>query len=178
MSLAETALAWQGWGLTAEMSGAAPARESALLNGGAACYRIYRTKDDKFVALGALEKKFWQNFCEAAGRPEWVSRHADPLPQSVLITEVAALFATANRAEWDRCLGGVDCCYQAVLDYGEIEGHPHVMARGLVRRATSGGIQHVESTFAAVVDGKTPPPRAPCRDVTAEEALAAWGLTV
>ena len=174
VSLAETALAWQGWGLTADLSGAAPAREGALLNGGAAYYRIYRTEDGKFIALGALEEKFWRNFCDAVGRPEWVSRHADPLPQAGLIAEVAALIAGANRAEWDRRLGNADCCYQSVLDYGEVLDHPQAAARGLIRRAGSGGSRHVETAFAALVGGKAPPARAPFRDVTAEEAAADW----
>ena len=157
------------------MSGAAPARESALLNGGAACYRIYRTRDEKFVALGALEKKFWKNFCDSVDRPEWIPRHADPLPQTGLIAEVAALFAGASRAEWDRRIGDADCCYQPVRNYGEIEEHPHVAARGLVHRVASGSGKYVETAFAALVDGKAPPARMPFRDVTAEEAMAAWG---
>ena len=99
VSLAETALAWQAWGLTAAAAGSTPSREAAMLNGGAAYYRIYRTRDGKFVTLGAIEPAFWRNFCEAVGRPEWVPRHADPLPQTALIAEVAALVATGSRAE-------------------------------------------------------------------------------
>jgi crotonobetainyl-CoA:carnitine CoA-transferase CaiB-like acyl-CoA transferase len=124
ISLAETALAWQAWGLTAAGAGFPPLREAAMLNGGAAYYRIYRAKDEKFVSLGAIEKPFWRNFCDAVGKPGWIARHADPLPQTALIAEVAALVATESRAEWDRRLGRVDCCYQAVLDYGEIADHP------------------------------------------------------
>ncbi|MCC7016742.1 MAG: CoA transferase [Rhodospirillales bacterium] len=178
VSLAESVLAWQSWGLTAAGFGAAPSREAAMLNGGAAYYRVYRTRDGKFISLGAIEKPFWRNFCEAAGRPEWIPRHADPLPQTGLIAEVAALVAAASRAEWDRRLGGVDCCYQAVLDYGEIADRPHVAARGLVRRvpadSETGVPAHVEAAFAAIVDGNTPRRREPFRDVSAEEALAAW----
>lgn len=170
VSLAETVLAWQGWGLTAARAGAAPAREGALLNGGAAYYRIYRTGDGKFVALGAIEKAFWRNFCEAVARRDWTDRHADPLPQTALIAEVADVFAGAPRAEWDRRLKNVDCCYQPVLDYGEVPAHPHVAARGLVRGA--------EAAFAAIVDGEPPSMRAPHRDVTIEEAVAAWVETV
>ena len=181
ISLAESVLAWQAWGLTAATSGPALSREAAMLNGGAAYYRIYRTKDGKFVTLGAIEPAFWRNFCQAVGRPEWIPRHADPLPQTALIAEVAALVAKGDRAEWDDRLGRVDCCYQAVLDYGEVAEHPHVAARGLVRRvpADAAGVPaHVEAAFAAIVDGATPSARAPFRDVTAEEALAAWGGTV
>ncbi|MSO85083.1 MAG: CoA transferase [Rhodospirillales bacterium] len=176
VSLAETALGWQAWGLTAAASGSAPSRETAMLNGGAAYYRIYRTRDGKFVSLGAIEPVFWRNFCLAVGRPEWVPRHADPLPQTALIAELAALFATGTRSEWNERFASVDCCYQAVLEYGEVADHPHVTARGLIRRVPAGSSvpAHVETTFAAIVDGATPPARAPFRDVTAEQALAAW----
>ena len=179
ISLAETALGWQSWGLTAA-AGSAPARESAMLNGGAGYYRIYRTRDGKFVSLGAIEPVFWRNFCEAIGRREWIPRHADPLPQTALIAELAVHFATGTRAEWDERLAPVDCCYQAVLEYGEVADHAQVAARGLVRRvpAGSGVPAHVEVAFAAIVNGATPPARAPFRDVTAEQALAAWDGTV
>ena len=204
ISLAETALGWQSWGLTAaagsvpggagrqnEQPGAdaagsivfgasAPRRESAMLNGGAGYYRIYRTRDGKFVSLGAIEPVFWRNFCEAIGRREWIPRHADPLPQTALIAELAAHFATGTRTEWNERFASVDCCYQAVLEYGEVADHAQVAARGLVRRvpAGSGVPAHVEVAFAAIVNGATPPPRAPFRDVTAEQALAAWDGTV
>ena len=182
VSLAETALAWQAWGLTAAAAGSTPSREAAMLNGGAAYYRIYRTRDGKFVTLGAIEPAFWRNFCAAVGRPEWVPRHADPLPQTALIAEVAAHVATGSRAEWDDRLGRVDCCYQAVLDHGEVADHPHAAARGLIRRvpadANTGAPSHVEAAFAAIVGGRAPPARAPFRDVTADDALAAWEVAL
>ena len=48
-----------------------------------AVHRVYETADGRFVTLGALESKFWSNFCEAVGRPEWISapqRPARPMP--------------------------------------------------------------------------------------------------
>ena len=176
ISLAETALAWQAWGLTAAAAGTPLAREAAMVNGGAAYYRIYRTRDGKFITLGAIEPAFWRHFCDAVGQPEWAPRQAEPLPQSALIAEVAALIATETRAEWDTRLASVDCCYQAVLEHGEVAEHAHVAVRGLVRRVPAGsGIPaHVQAAFAAFVDGAPPLARAPFRDVTAEEALEDW----
>lgn len=43
---------------------------AGLLNGGVPCYDVYRTRDDRFIAVGALELKFWQTLCHALGRPE------------------------------------------------------------------------------------------------------------
>ena len=76
----------------------------------------------------------------------------------------------------------MDCCYQAVLDHGEVADHPHVAARGLIRRvpadANTGAPSHVEAAFAAIVGGRAPPARAPFRDVTADDALAAWEVAL
>ncbi|MEK7246637.1 MAG: hypothetical protein AAB223_11520, partial [Pseudomonadota bacterium] len=62
----------------------------------------------------------------------------------------------------------------------EVAEHPHVAARGLIRRvpadAGAGAPAHVETAFAAIVDGEIPRARAPFRDVTAEDALAAWKI--
>ena len=71
VAMAEGALA-----MMALQQGAADAEGRALrrggeqLNGGSACYAVYRAKDGGFVALGALEPKFFRAFCEAVGRPE------------------------------------------------------------------------------------------------------------
>ena len=56
-------------------SGVDPVAESTLLTGGVACYQIYQTSDRHHLAVGALELKFWQAFCEAAGLNELKSRH-------------------------------------------------------------------------------------------------------
>ena len=176
VSLAETALAWQAWGLTAAQAGESVAREGAVLNGGAAYYRVYRTKDGKFVALGAIEPIFWRNFCAAVGRADWIARQTESLPQTALIANVAALFAAATRDQWDARLANVDCCYHPVLDYSEVAVSPHVAARGLVRSvpAASGAPAHVEIAFAALVDGHARPRRDPFKEVPVAAALAAW----
>ncbi|HEY5497797.1 MAG TPA: CaiB/BaiF CoA-transferase family protein, partial [Syntrophales bacterium] len=41
----------------------APVRGESRLGGGHACYNIYETSDGKFLAIGCLEKKFWEELC-------------------------------------------------------------------------------------------------------------------
>ena len=72
ISIMESVLAWQSMPLNAVLSGHPPERRYEVLNGGAACYQVYRTLDAHCITLGALEAKFWANFCEAVGRPEWI----------------------------------------------------------------------------------------------------------
>jgi crotonobetainyl-CoA:carnitine CoA-transferase CaiB-like acyl-CoA transferase len=92
------------------------------------------------------------------------------MPQTALIADVAALFATRSRDDWTALLTNADCCYQAVLDYDEVARHPHICARGLVRREDD----HIEVLLPIYVDGAPPAPRTPFADGEAAEVLARW----
>jgi crotonobetainyl-CoA:carnitine CoA-transferase CaiB-like acyl-CoA transferase len=144
-----------------------PQPNATLLNGGAACYRVYRTSDGRHVSLGALEPKFWRAFCTAAIRPDWEGRHEDPLPQTQLVEEVATMFRGLTLAQCQQRFGNADCCFAPVLDLAEALESPHVRARGLVHRTSAGELQ---ALFPAVIDGERPMPRASIRafDMTAD----------
>lgn len=148
----------------------APPAEGGILNGGAGCYNVYRTADRRYVTLSAIEPKFWASFCTAMGRPEWIARHHEPLPQKSLIAEVAAAFRQQPLPHWNDLLLPADCCYQAALDYREVPEHPHVRARGLVRREDDA----TDVAFPAFVDGAPPAPRRPLTETSAEDVLAGW----
>lgn len=174
VSLMETVLAWQAIPLTASLRpDHEPTRGAALLNGGAACYRLYRTADGRFVALGALEAKFWAAFCEALGRPDWTARQGGPLPQTALIAEVEDLMASQPQAHWEALLAEVDCCFQPVLEPAEVLGHPQIAARGLLHR-TDGSEPLVEVGFPALLDGQPAERRAPLVERDVEAVLADW----
>ncbi len=166
VSLAETMLAWQAWSFIGAAAGHGPRPGESLLNGGAACYRVYAAADGRRVTLGALEEKFWTNFCRAVDRPQWIPRQRGPLPQSELIAQVAELFESRRREEWDALLSGVDCCYHAVLEPEEAAANGHVRARGLVRDGQVG--------FAAWVDGRAPATRPPAVFTDPQTALGLW----
>ncbi len=177
VSLMETVLAWQALPFTAALRGPAeaPARGQGLLNGGAAFYRLYRCADGRFVSLGAIEPKFWAAFCTDVGRPDWIARQGEPLPQAALSAEVAALFAARPLAHWAERLGAVDCCVMPVLEPEEVLDHPQVRARGLARRQPGHGAgAAVEIAFAGLVDGAAQDRRPEPRDAPAETVLAAW----
>ena len=174
ISLMETVLAWQALPMTAALrAGGATGRESDVLNGGAAYYRLYPTADGRFVSLGAIEPKFWAAFCRAVGREDWIARQQETLPQRALIAEVAALFAGRDLAEWEACLAGVDCCFQPVLTAEEVLRHPQVRARGQAQ-ARDGAEPLAEVLFAGWIDGAPPRPRPSLAEADAESLLAAW----
>ncbi len=124
-------------------AGRVPVAGKTLLTGGAPCYRIYETADGGHLAVGALELKFWQAFCDAIGSPELRERHwaLGLAPGSAEAAQVAARVGARlrekTRAEWEAVFAAVDACVTPVLTPAEALAHPHHRARGLVHRRGS-----------------------------------------
>lgn len=146
-------------------AGTIPRRGHHFWNGSAAFYQVYETQDGRFVMLGAVEPKFWQAFCRAAGRPEWAPRQDEPQPQLQLRSDVAAMFRTLTAADCLARFGAADCCLTPILDLQEAVQSPHYQQRRLVRPGDDGRLQ---ALFPAIVDGEPPDLRAPIDDRSAK----------
>ncbi len=109
-----------------------PKRDEAQLLGYYACYNIFETKDGKYMSVGALEDKFWRNFCEALGRKDWIDLHyATGKAQEKLKEEVAALFKERSQKEWIEFFSTVDTPVEALLEPEEAVQHPQLQGREL-----------------------------------------------
>ena len=139
-------------------NGAIPQPRTTYLNGGAAYYQVYATQDQRHVAVGAVESKFWSAFSRAAGKPEWIARQAETLPQTRLIADVAALIGKLTLAECVQRFDDDDCCVSPVLDLGQALSSPRIAERDLVRRSPDGALQ---ALFPARIDGRAPNSRRP-----------------
>ena len=146
-----------------------PRRRETYLNGGAAYYQAYGTRDGRHVMLGAIEPKFWRTFCDAAGQAHWIARQSEPLPQVTLINDVARYFGGMTSQEAIDRFGAVDCCFSPVLDLEEALTQKAVVERQLVRPGAHGG--DLQALFPAYVDGIPPETRPAPRDG------AAWEMT-
>ncbi|NGQ93595.1 CoA transferase [Brevibacillus sp. SYP-B805] len=103
------------------------------LGGSLISYYLYETRDGRFVSLAALEKKFWENFCKAVGREDWIGDHLSPThEENGTFAEIRALFKSRTFAEWSEFSRKVDCCMAPVLDPGEMVNDPYVREKGLV----------------------------------------------
>lgn len=116
--------------LAVARSGRSPAPGRDLLTGGVPCYNVYGTRDGRWMAVGALELKFWRAACEVLGHPEWGDRHwalgqevggADAL---ALERAVAEVFAQETQAHWTARFEVADCCVTPVLRMDEALRHP------------------------------------------------------
>lgn len=118
---------------------AAPGRD--LLTGGVPCYNVYRTSDDRFMAVGALELKFWEICCDVLARADLKSSHWS-LGQVVGGTEAMAIkaeldtiFAQQTLATWSERFATVDCCVTPILRMDEALAHPLFRECGMVQNA-------------------------------------------
>ena len=119
-------LAWF-WG---GAPGAAPVN---VVDGTFPCYGLYRCADGKHVALGALEPKFWINFCRAVGKEDWISGNFATGEEGERVRqEVESLFLERTRDEWMKLAEAHDICLSPVQDLEELPGDPHLRARDMI----------------------------------------------
>ena len=106
-----------------------------VLSGRYACYGIYRASDGNWLAVGAIEAKFFANLCGALGCPEFAGAQYDDDAQPVISASLTAAFEARTRDEWVELLSGADTCVAPVLDVAEVASYPQFVARGTVDAA-------------------------------------------
>jgi alpha-methylacyl-CoA racemase len=139
-------------------------RGANLLDGGVPWYSVYRTSDGQWMAVGALEARFFAEFTRLLGL-DGITRE-DP----ALRDRIAAAFATRTRSEWDSVFAGTDACVAPVLGLTEAPDHPHLRARGTFEDGHPAPAPRFSDTPSA---GQGPPPEP--GDNT-REALLDWGV--
>lgn len=117
-------------GLTAHLHGLRDAgmwndeRESNLLDGGAPFYRCYQTSDARWIAVGAIEPKFFVEFMRHLDVAFDADRQYDRTHWAEMVRKIEARFATRTRDEWTEHFGRSDACVSPVLEWSELRAHP------------------------------------------------------
>ncbi len=131
VSLTEAALVLNVLQLSEHLGHGKPVpRGTDLLGGGAPYYGVYACADGRYVALAALEPKFFHRLCDAVGRADWKPRQMGDT--TALRAEIAALFLAKDRDTWVQELAPADCCVEPVLELDEVATHPLHIARGML----------------------------------------------
>lgn len=105
-------------------------RGANLLDGGSPFYGSYETADGEYMAVGALEQRFYNEFIELLGIADDVPARKDFGRWDELRDAVAARFRERTRQEWTAVFEGSDACVAPVLSLREAPAHPHLAARG------------------------------------------------
>ena len=144
-------------------------RGANLLDGGAPFYRCYACRDGRFVAVGALEPRFYAALLAGLDIDPAEAPQHDPAAWPGLHDRFAAIFATRDRDDWADRFAATEACVTPVLTFVEAAAHPHNRARGA----------HVETGIvqpapAPRFDGETAPVSADRPAETLDQALARW----
>lgn len=116
-------------------------RGEQMLSGGLACYEVYQTKDGRWLAVGALEMKFWRIFCQKLGKPEWIPLLNEPDEvQYKLKHDIQTVMYTKTLAEWMDIFEDAEACVSPVLTFAELVNHPQVQARKMFEAIEQDGI--------------------------------------
>jgi crotonobetainyl-CoA:carnitine CoA-transferase CaiB-like acyl-CoA transferase len=153
-----------------QLSGAEVSSHQDLLGGGLPCYGIYKTSDARYLAVGALEYKFWEAASRAFGHAEWADVHwqrgvMPQLPASKSLKKMLAeLVSSRPLVHWTEVFAEVDACVTPVLTLKEAMQHPLFENRGVIKQTveTSGKEmvslgQPIEfSDYKAILRNKAP----------------------
>jgi alpha-methylacyl-CoA racemase len=147
-----------------------------LLDSGAPWYDSYVTQDGRYVAIGAIEPKFYATLLERLGlADEALPGQYDRARWPALRERFAAVFRSKTRDQWCAVFDGADACFAPVLSFAEARAHPHNVAR-----QRSVNIEGIDQPAPAPLFARTPgavhrgPPE---RGALGREALADWGCT-
>ena len=100
------------------------ARQANVLDGGAPYYRCYQTADDRWMAVGAIEAKFFKEFIARINADVDIERQNDRTYWPVLKKEISARMREKTRDEWSVVFMGTDACCTPVLELDECRRHP------------------------------------------------------
>jgi len=162
--------------VTTQVFGQPMPRGADLLTGGVPCYGVYRTADDRYLAVGALEPKFWQALCAAIERPDLSPFGLAMGSEGRRVKgELAAVLASRPLADWAPVFAAADCCVTPILRMDEAIKHPQMVAREMVVEV--GGTKQFAPPFKLSAWPWAAAAPAPAAGADSEAVLKAAGYT-
>ena len=134
--------------------GVQPGPREGLLTGRYAWYDLYQAADGGWLAVAAIEPKFFANLCHILGCEQWIDRQYDDDVETMR-ADFTAAFASRNRDDWVAELAPADACVSPVLDVPGVVADGQYGARGAfveVTHPTSGRLRQVGAPLARQVD--------------------------
>jgi len=148
-------------------------RGTNILDTGAPWYDVYETADRKYVAVGAIEDKFFAELASRLKLTDLPAQH-DRSRWPEMRRRLAEAFKTKTRDEWARIFEGADACVAPVLSWSEARAHPHSSARSAYLNVANVAQPAPAPRFSRT--GTAAPASPPERGYGGRAALADWGF--
>lgn len=134
-----------------------PDRGELTLSGGKACYGVYQAKDGAYLSVGALEPKFWKEFCRAIEREDFISQLDAPLDeQHRMRHEIQQILSQKTQVEWIEIFNQYDTCVAPVLTLDEMMEDPQVVARDMIEEVNHEELGKVKQIGIPIKLSETP----------------------
>ncbi len=111
-------------------TGERPGPGHDVLTGRYACYDTYAARDGRFLAVAAIEPRFFANLCNALDLPRWIPHQQDDARQEEMRADFQAAFGKRDRDDWVSALAAADTCVSPVYAIDELVDEAHFRARG------------------------------------------------
>jgi alpha-methylacyl-CoA racemase len=160
-------------------TGSRPGHGHDVLTGRYACYDTYRASDGRWLAVGAIEAKFFANLCRALGCEQWVGHQYDDDAQDAIRAELAAAFARRDRDSWVAELAAADTCVAPVQSVAELAEDPQLAHRRALVEAKHdehGSFRQVGAVLAGMAPVREPVHLRTGNDTDTAALLAAAGV--
>jgi alpha-methylacyl-CoA racemase len=160
-------------------TGTEPGPRHDVLTGRYAFYDAYATRDAKWLAVAAIEPRFWANLCRALDLERWVPHQYDDAAQDEIRADFRSAFATRDRDEWAAELGPADTCVSPVREVAELADDAQFVARGAFSQAAHpehGTFRQVAPVLAGMERSGSPVPVRGAGASDTSELLRAAGM--
>ena len=112
-----------------------PQRGQSFLGGGSACYNVYQTSDGRYFSIGCVEPKFWEGFCRAIRREDFIEHlFAVPQKQTEMIFAINEICKTKTLSQWIDILSHSDTCFSPLNTLAEALDDVHIKHRNFWRQ--------------------------------------------
>jgi crotonobetainyl-CoA:carnitine CoA-transferase CaiB-like acyl-CoA transferase len=132
--------------------------DPGALSGGMPYYSVYKTKDDKYLAVGAIEMKFWQKLCEGLGRKDLKGKQwTFGKDKEIVFEELEKEFLKKTQDEWLEIFKNYDTCISPVKNFAEACEDPQIKARNMVIEMDHPVLGKIKNLASPIKMSRTPP---------------------
>jgi alpha-methylacyl-CoA racemase len=152
----------------------------ALLTGRYAFYDLYRTRDDRWLSVGAIEPHFYANLCRELGLERYAAHQMDDAKQGEIRKAFQEVFATRDRDDWVALLAPNNTCVAPVYSIPEVVADAHFRSRGIFMQAEDaehGAFEQVGPILAGARREQPVHRTRPADETDTDELLAEAGMS-
>jgi crotonobetainyl-CoA:carnitine CoA-transferase CaiB-like acyl-CoA transferase len=115
-----------------QIGGRSPHRGDSRFSHRYACYNTYETRDGRYIAIGAVENRFWQKLCVHLGVPEYSALQYDEGRRKEILAFMRSAIRKKTLAQWEEDLADIDACWAPVRTLDDVLQAPLFRERDMV----------------------------------------------